>query len=124
MIFLINIDKLIGTASVRAIRTQPAERRDAPALRTFGASSRWIFAEWIEIARSSVDASDVESVIYDWICLVCAACHVFQHVQAHCSWTVPSTLSHQSIEADAAYSFRIRLGLSLIHMDMSCYIHL
>jgi hypothetical protein len=32
--------------------------------------------------------------------------------------------SHQSIEADAAYSFRIRLGLSLIHMDMSRYTHL
>ena len=85
MIFLINIDTLIGTASVRAIGTQPAERRDAPALRTSGASSRWIFAEWIEIARSSVDASDVDSVIYGWICLVCAACHVFQQVRAHCS---------------------------------------
>ena len=70
MFVLIDIDTLVGTASVRAIRTQPAERRDATALRTFGASSRWIFAEWIEIARSNVDASDVENVIYGWVCLV------------------------------------------------------
>jgi hypothetical protein len=125
VLFLIDIDALVRTTSVRAIRDQAAEGRDATALRTFGAFSSWILGKRVEIPGGSIDAGDMKDVTYNADVYYEKRDRSFP-TGKHTA-TSPSALlvgffinicTHQTIETDATDSFRSRFILSLVHIDL------